>query len=883
MKKLWLALAAVVSWVGAAVAADIQYVADNGGGEYSGAGYGISVSVSAPASGYAIKYAESSTGPWQEEPITYKDVCAATPIYFQISAEGYSTVVDSRTVTVTPKTLTSDFVWLVLPTEDYVYDGTAKTPDAACGDGDPSIITPSDFDVSYSDNVDAGTAKATFTGKGNYTGTVEEEFEIQKADNEWTTEPAMAGWTYGQAASEPTSAAKDGTATVTYGTAASPGSLGPTRPTLPGDYVATFAVAASQNYNALSEDVTFTISPATINYVADSVSGEYNGGGFGIADTISVSTPASGATVKYAESSEGPWLDALTYKDVCEAKPIYFQITAEGYTTVVDSRTVTITPKTLTADYVGLVFPPDDYVYDGTAKVPDVACGDGDPSIITTGDFDVSFESNVNAGTATATFTGKGNYTGTVTEEFEILKAKLNGGEEPGGGEVPSGGISKFDVTVEYDGASHTVDSAAILAAFTAVNDGISVSYALTEDAVDWTAQPEAFVNVCETSIWYKVTLANYEDFVHAAKVTITPRNIANVTIAPIEDIVYADASVEPLPTVTDGDPSIIAATDYTVSYSGNNAPGLATVTLTGKNNYTGTTNVSFTILAPSVSAAALKAEIKWAYLRATGTYFAQIVVTCTNGLEAGIGDLKFMFADRIGADGMIEAALWNTPSRAANANTTIYGDITYRCVTLDPAQITSENVSAVYGVTDTSLSAIPVAERTIEMFVHRRVVPQTGNEGAAKVGDFVGYVAWTSGGNQYVIPVVAGSSALHAPLLTMRSMAAPLAVASLNTSVAVGVAVSEDSSPYCKLASFSVSENNIFGTVEVGVVKGSLEAKGALGVNAKVTLLGAKSLTDPFTEIVVVDVAPDGSFLIDKPSEAMFFKLRLDIAEIVK
>ena len=38
MKKLWLALAAVVSWVGVAVAADIQYVADNGGGEYSGAG-----------------------------------------------------------------------------------------------------------------------------------------------------------------------------------------------------------------------------------------------------------------------------------------------------------------------------------------------------------------------------------------------------------------------------------------------------------------------------------------------------------------------------------------------------------------------------------------------------------------------------------------------------------------------------------------------------------------------------------------------------------------------------------------------------------------------------------------------------------------------------
>ena len=121
MKRLWLALAAVVSWVGAAVAADIQYVADNGGGEYSGAGYGISVSVSAPASGATIKYGTAETGPWQDEPITYKDVCNASPIYFQISAEGYSTVIDSRTVTVTPKTLTSDFVWLVLPTDQCIF------------------------------------------------------------------------------------------------------------------------------------------------------------------------------------------------------------------------------------------------------------------------------------------------------------------------------------------------------------------------------------------------------------------------------------------------------------------------------------------------------------------------------------------------------------------------------------------------------------------------------------------------------------------------------------------------------------------------------------------------------------------------------------------
>ena len=362
-RRLRLALVAAVYGVGTAIGADIQYVADNGGGEYSGAGYGISVSVSAPASGAVVKYAESAAGPWRDA-LTYKDVCDAKPIWFQITATGYTTVTDSRTVTITPRALTADYIGLVLPTEDYVYDGTEKKPDVSFGDGDPSIMTESDFDVAYSDNVNAGTAKATFTGKGNYAGTVEEEFAILKADNEWTTEPTLAGWTYGQTPSEPTSAAKSGTVTVTYGAS------GTTRPIMPGSYVATFTVAESQNYNAMTKDVPFTITATMINYVAVNGGGKYSGSGYGI--SVNVSEPASGVTIKYAESETGPWLDELTYKDVCTAKPIWFQITAAGYTTVTDSRTVTITKATYNMngvrwDYAG------GFVYDGNEKTVSVA------------------------------------------------------------------------------------------------------------------------------------------------------------------------------------------------------------------------------------------------------------------------------------------------------------------------------------------------------------------------------------------------------------------------------------------------------------------------------------------------------------------------------
>ena len=187
--------------------ATIQGVADWSSGEYCGDGYGITVNVSTPASGYTIKYAESESGPWLDE-LKYVNVCTDKSIYYQVTATGYATKTGSAKVTVTPKELTNDYIWLVLPTGGYyVYDGDAKEPEVAAYDGDPSILTEDDWEVSFENNTDAGTATATFTGKGNYTGECYEDFEIVKADNEWKTAPSIADWTYGQTPSTPVSAA----------------------------------------------------------------------------------------------------------------------------------------------------------------------------------------------------------------------------------------------------------------------------------------------------------------------------------------------------------------------------------------------------------------------------------------------------------------------------------------------------------------------------------------------------------------------------------------------------------------------------------------------------------------------------------------------------
>lgn len=48
--------------------------------------------------------------------------------------------------------------------------------------GDKVLVSGTDFTVSYSSNTNAGTAKATIKGKGNYSGTITKEFTITPAD-----------------------------------------------------------------------------------------------------------------------------------------------------------------------------------------------------------------------------------------------------------------------------------------------------------------------------------------------------------------------------------------------------------------------------------------------------------------------------------------------------------------------------------------------------------------------------------------------------------------------------------------------------------------------------------------------------------------------------
>ncbi len=436
-----------------------------------------------------------------------------------LAVEGYDDAMQTITRKINVVVVEKEVVKPAADVTKFVYDGSehvyavAESVYYTVADNTRINAGKQDVVVSLKD-------KANYQWADDTTEDVKFTFVIAKADNEWTTKPSIANWTYGEAASTPVAQAKVGAWSVTYD--------GGTLPTMPGTYSATFTVAESENYKALSKTVSFTIHPAGIEFTASDTIVEYNGQAHGIA--LAVTKPAN-AVIKYSETgADGTWVDALAYTDVCTDKFIHFTISADGYTTVTSSKKVTITPRDIAKVTIADIA---NQVYTGSEIKPQVTVTDGEPSIIKASDYDVSYEKNVNAGTATVTLTGKGNYTGTKTVNFTIKKKPLVNPFAPDGegGQPTDEQFAAVGYEGEYDGEEHSINVEAALSE--AVKElKPTITYADKKDG-DYRDENYLYSDVVTTSVWYKIVLDNFEPFVTNATVKILPKE---VTIDWVED-----------------------------------------------------------------------------------------------------------------------------------------------------------------------------------------------------------------------------------------------------------------------------------------------------------------------------------------------------------
>lgn len=114
---------------------------------------------------------------------------------------------------------------------------------------------------------------------------------------------------------------------------------------------------------------------------------------------------------------------------------------------------------------------------------------------------------------------------------------------------------------------------------------------------------------------------------------TISPKSIAaeTVKVADIADVTFTGSAIAPLVTITDSETgkTLVNGTDYTLAYANNTNAGTATITVTGKGNYTGSAPKTFVINAAVASGTV---TIDGSYAVAT-----ELTAVITNGKTATV------------------------------------------------------------------------------------------------------------------------------------------------------------------------------------------------------------------------------------------------------
>ena len=143
-----------------------------------------------------LLYSLSKDGAYSETVPTGTDAGEYT-VWYKVAGDNNHTDTQpaSVTVTVAPKAVTAT---VTVSGDSLTYTGDPLKPGVIVKDGD-TVISPEEYDVSYRDNVNAGTATVTVRNKagGNYTVSGGTTFEIGKAASEVRTAPgANTGLVY---------------------------------------------------------------------------------------------------------------------------------------------------------------------------------------------------------------------------------------------------------------------------------------------------------------------------------------------------------------------------------------------------------------------------------------------------------------------------------------------------------------------------------------------------------------------------------------------------------------------------------------------------------------------------------------------------------------
>ncbi len=392
----------------------------------------------------------------------------------------------TKTITITKKQLSKATV--TLSRTDFTYNGSACTPAVSKVVYGSTTLSSGSYTVSYSNNINAGTATVTVTAKStdaNYTGSKSVTFTIGKADPSYTVDPQVLTYSGRAQSAAFVTVADTNAAYVSYKLSGTSYYTSGPSVTNAGTYTVDYTVYpkgdATSNYKAASGTYTVTVNKGT--QAAPTIRNAdltYTGS----AQSLGSVTPKISSTVTYCLTQTGTYSSTVPTKVNAGTYTVYYKIAGNSnYNEYVGSYQITINNKTQTAPTINNTA----LTYNGSAQsLGSVAKSTGGSVVTYSLDENGSYSSTVpkrtNAGTYTVYYKisplanyseYKGSYRITINKAnqpnptFNTNPLTYTGSSQSLGGVTSAIGTEVTYSMYEYGSYSATVPARAAVSEYT--------------------------------------------------------------------------------------------------------------------------------------------------------------------------------------------------------------------------------------------------------------------------------------------------------------------------------------------------------------------------------------------------------------------------------
>lgn len=283
-------------------------------------------------------------------------------------------------------------------------------------------------------------------------------------------------------------------------------------------------------------------------------------------------------TVKYRNKTLKNGKDyTVSYQNNINAGTAYVIIKGKGSYSGTVKRSFKINPALIYKQCTFYKIAPQYYTGSQIKPVPKIK--NGTTTLKNGTDFTLTYQNNVNKGTAKVYIKGKGNYIGSCSLTFSITARPVSTLKITVPSVTYNGKAQKPAVTVKYNNYKF-------------------------KNGTDYTLSYRNNTKIGTAT----VTVKGKGKLSGTRSVTfkINAKPIKNAVISYNNSLTYNGSALSPAVTVKYGNTTLKKNTDYTVAYSNNVNAGTGTITITGKGIYGGSVKKTFTIKKLGISATAV-------------------------------------------------------------------------------------------------------------------------------------------------------------------------------------------------------------------------------------------------------------------------------------